>query len=550
MYRLKAVALIALLIAALTGAVVVLSQDMNVLTPNAIETEHGRVQDVLKEKMIRAEESLIAQANSLSTDPILVRELDSLREKLLTTTPDDLRNNNNKWNKLVFDRLIDWKQECDSKIKQHKSSAAELLKAENGDIAAQYPVISWWGRSPDLILAFAAVPMKDGNTSALLIAQGLKSKELQRTGQRYDESLKVLAQIAQDQKQHFTHFIWEGKRYLAVVSPVISDNTLVGSTVIGLELSKELNLAFDSTLPDSITPVVVYASPKLGTSPRTVEDAPIIVTDDSDLKNKLESIRLRASSNVNDMSLVAVPFDQISPNKVHTGHLDDSRDLAVSRLRWLWNAEAAHDRSVSEETDIYFVSDLSKATQSKADFQKKVIIAAVVIFLIGIILAVLLVGAILGRLRRIKVAFGDAINSGEPIDTKALALLTDVDPDSLGQYVIKPLTSDNEENEDWNNLIMDFSDEANDKADANTSPEEASKLKEHVDVNEAKPLYEEYMRLRKENNINTPMDFDCFLRRLQRNAEKIKATYHCESVSFQVHVKDGNVLLKPKINKK
>ncbi|MBQ8036729.1 MAG: hypothetical protein IJ268_07040, partial [Proteobacteria bacterium] len=68
--------------------------------------------------------------------------------------------------------------------------------------------------------------------------------------------------------------------------------------------------------------------------------------------------------------------------------------------------------------------------------------------------------------------------------------------------------------------------------------------------NEAKPLYEEYMRLRKENNINTPMDFDCFLRRLQRNAEKIKATYHCESVSFQVHVKDGNVLLKPKINKK
>ncbi|MBQ8035423.1 MAG: hypothetical protein IJ268_00355, partial [Proteobacteria bacterium] len=100
MYRLKAVALIALLIAALTGAVVVLSQDMNVLTPNAIETEHGRVQDVLKEKMIRAEESLIAQANSLSTDPILVRELDSLREKLLTTTPDDLRNNNNKWNKL------------------------------------------------------------------------------------------------------------------------------------------------------------------------------------------------------------------------------------------------------------------------------------------------------------------------------------------------------------------------------------------------------------------------------------------------------------------
>lgn len=550
MYRLKAVALITLIVAALTGAVVVLSQDMNVLSPNAIEAEHGRVQDVLKEKMIRAEESLLAQANSLSTDAILVRELDTLREKLLTSTPDDLRNNNNQWNKLVFDRLINWKQECDSIIKQHKTASNDLLKADQGDIASQYPIFSWWGRSPDLILSFAAVPMKDGNTSAILIAQGLKSKELQRTGQRYDESLKILAQIAQDHKPHFTHFIWEGKRYLAVASPVFNGGTLIGSTVIGLELSKELNAAFANSLPSNITPVVVYSSPKFGTTPRTVEDAPIIASDDDSLKKKLESVRFRASSNVNDMNLIAVPFDQISSNKVYTGHLDDTRDLAVTRLRWLWNAQAAHDQNQSEETDIYFVSDLSQSTQDNAAFQQKVIIAAIITCLLGIILAVLLVSAILGRMRRIKVAFGEAINSGEPIDAKALALLTGEDPDALGQYVIKPLTSDNEEAEDWDNLIMDFSDEANDKADADTTPEEATSLKESADVKEAKPLYEEYMRLRKENNINTPMDFDCFLRRLQRNAAKIKAQYHCESVSFQVHVKDGNVLLKPKINKK
>jgi hypothetical protein len=57
-------------------------------------------------------------------------------------------------------------------------------------------------------------------------------------------------------------------------------------------------------------------------------------------------------------------------------------------------------------------------------------------------------------------------------------------------------------------------------------------------------------RLRKENNIDTPMDFDCFLRRLQRNAAKIKATYKCDNVTFHVHVSDGNVVLKPKIEKK
>ena len=71
-----------------------------------------------------------------------------------------------------------------------------------------------------------------------------------------------------------------------------------------------------------------------------------------------------------------------------------------------------------------------------------------------------------------------------------------------------------------------------------------------ADMQEAQKLFDEYMKARQENDIDTPMDFDCFMRRLHRNVVKIKETYHCEEVHFEVHVSDGNVLLKPKIVKK
>lgn len=99
-------------------------------------------------------------------------------------------------------------------------------------------------------------------------------------------------------------------------------------------------------------------------------------------------------------------------------------------------------------------------------------------------------------------------------------------------------------------MMMDFDNDANAQSDKAMTKEEMAKLKEDADIKEATELYEKYMRLRKENNILAPMDFDCFLRRLYRNVDKIKKTYHCDSVHFEVHVSDGNVLLKPKIVKK
>ena len=548
----KVAGLIVFIIVILTGIVMRLSHDTSVLPDQIIETEHARVHDVLKGKLLSAEQSLIYQSNDLAGNPTLVQDLGEVRDKLLVTTPKELKEQtNNKWNTQVFDQLIDWKQKRESAVKQADAAVGNALKADAGSISSQMNQINWWKKSPDLVLAFASVPMKDGSTSSILIAYGEQGKEF-TAGKRYDETSNILTAVNQTKQPQLGLFKWEdnnkAKIFIASVSPVFKEGSYVGAVVVGMEVSKKMVDAIHKALPDFVELALVYASPKFGESGNGKPYRLFFTNLQDDVLHILKNEKFNVSSE-KDRGTVALAYDQVKAELVYQRQ-DNNNAMAFSRVRWVWDPLMVGENQSNEELDVFVITNLNRANESRDKLQTSVIIAAVVLLIIGLILSYVVVSSITRSSRTIRRAIADAINSGDPIDSRAMAMLIGAKSTDLPQYTIQEVTPDGEENEEnWENLMMDFEDAANVQADAAMQPEELKKLKDAADADEARPLYEEYMKKRRENGINAPMEFDVFLRRLQRNAAKIKETHHCENVTFQVHVTNGNVVLKPKLVK-
>ena len=538
MIKIKSAVLLTILIAAITGSVIYLSGSTTPLTNETIEIEYDKLNDTLHDKLLNAENSLNLQAKALASDKELIAELGNLHDKLTSTTPEELKKNmGSNWNKTVFDKLISWKAQRKTDISS--ASSGDSLKVPSGSAMTLTPEINWWKKVPDLVIAFATVPFKDGKISNINIAEGNEGKQLAKS-LNYD--IPILNDVSETAAPKFGHFAWGNTMYLVVASPVMRDNNQIGTVVVGYELSKNLLTAFSKPLPPFVSLSLVYT----GKSPDGNKSAnPLyIYADTNETESILKNTGFQTLSNASNKSGATQSFDNLLYNRVYAGEYN-SEKVSVRRTPWAWDE--------SHKTDIFIVAS-SKAVNAKRDaFTTKVLIAGVITLFFGLLFIFMLIGGHLKKLAFIKEAFASSISKGEPIDPKALALFIDENEnnDGIGQYILQPVQPEEEESreEEWD-VLMDFTDEANNKADAALAQEEKDKLQNSADVDEAKPIYEEYMRLRKENNITTPMDFDTFLRRLQRNAEKIKAKYNCESVTFQVHVSDGNVLLKPKIVKK
>ena len=541
MYRLKGVALIAFIVVALTVTIMVLSRDESVLPVQNIEAEHARVHQILNDVLLKSELGLDAQAKELAADRDLIQALGEVRDKLITTTPDELkRQTNNAWNLAVFNRLIHWRQQRDASINQAESNVTSVLKSDSGSMQAQYPLVNVWSKTPGLILAFASVPLKDNQLSSVLVAYGVNGSEL-RGGKRYDSELQILADVSRSGVASQGHFVFDGKLYLAALEPVWMEGVQIGTVVIGYEVSREMLDGLKVFLPSFVDLMLVYASPRFDQEVGAQHVRRNYSTASDDIKKRIETEKFYINSNNPDLSKV-LSYDQAVANSVYVNSSDGEDLISFSRVRWMWDS--------SQETDVYIISNLNQANTGHAILQLNVLIAGILALIAGVVLMIIFINGILKNQHLIRKAVADAITSGEAIDANAMGLIMDVSPDALPPYTIKERADAEEASleSEWDNL-MDFDDESNANADKAASEEELARLKEQADVEEATPIYEEYMRLRKENHIDTPMEFDVFLRRLQRNAAQIKEKYHCTDVTFKVHVVDGNVILKPKIVK-
>ena len=541
MYRLKGVLLIAVIVAALTAAVMLLTRDESMLPFQNIEAEHNRVHQILNDLLIKAELGLDAQAKDLANDSQLIQGIGEVREKLLTTTPEELkRQTNNGWNLPVFNRLIHWRQQRDAAVNQADSKANQVMKSDNGSMLAQWPLSNVWEKSPNLILAFASVPLKDNQLSSVLVAYGVNGSQL-RGGKRYDSELQILADVSQSGQAAQGHFLFDGKMYLAALEPIMQEGNQIGTVVIGYEISREMLDGLKRLLPDYVELMLVYASPRFDQPDGGSNVRRNYSTAGDDIQKRIETGKFHVNTNSIDASKM-LSYDQAAANLVYINDSDSTDSLAFSRVRWQWDS--------TQETDVYIISNLKQASTGHNQLRLNVLVAGIIALIAGAVLMIIFINSILKNLHQVRKAVADAIVSGESIDARAMGWIMNEVPDALPPYIIRERADAAETSleSEWGG-IMDFDDESNANADKAASEEELAQLKEQADVEEATPLYEEYMRLRKENHIDTPMEFDVFLRRLQRNAAQIKEKYHCQSVSFQVHVVDGNVILKPKINK-
>lgn len=538
MIKIKSIVFCAVLFGALTCVLLFFANNTAAPSSNEIEMLNQRTQEAVRNQLLGAEESLILQARALSRDEKFTSGLSEVREKLLSATPLELKQQSkNTWNSGVFSSLLEWRVSRSTTIKRNMNESG--LNETIGSMTSQTPTADWWKKAPNLALAFATVPMKTGELSATLIANGTKGKEL-HGGKRYDEEVPSLRRVITTQKGTFDLFAWDNKMYFARISPVFHSGNLIGLSVIGMELSNDLPDRLESMLRNDIRILVVYSNPKLGTPGKRVVYAS---TDSnkvtSDIKKVLDVGRFASSSDE-----TPIRFDEIAPHKVYEEVSGKSGNYLLSRFVWAWNENAQADIYA------YFDADISKTEIRR--FSEIIIIVCVVGFILALIIILVSINALQNRIQYIRKGFADAMRSGTPMDSDVLSTLMGENADVLGNVNVIRETDPNEESadeEDWSNLMFDFDDAQSAKSDKEMTNDEIEKMKHENDMHEARELFEEYMKARKENNIDTPMDFDCFMRRLHRNVVKIKKTYHCEEVHFEVHVSDGNVLLKPKIVK-
>lgn len=534
MIKLKSIVLCIILFFALAFVLFFLSNKTITPDANQLEILNVRMQEGLQGRLLSAEESLKQQATALSYDTQFVNELSLVRDKLLSATPTELKHQTkNTWNNQVFERLLDWREKRNSAINQQKNLPIDPSKDAIGSVSRFTPIANWWQKGPDLALAFAAVPMKSGELSATLVANAIKGKELQG-GKRYDEDLPSLRHVLESQTSQFDLIAWDGKMYFAIVSPISSNNALIGLTVLGMELSSEFAARLESTLPSFVKLLVVYSSPKIG-----VPGKRFLFSSDANAKANLETAKF-----VQNSGDTPVKFDEITSNKVYENTPQATQDCRISRLVWTWNENA--------QADIYTYIDLDAAKSPIRHLNTYIGILCAIAGILAIFVVMITASAFEKRLKTIRKAFADALSNATPMDTDALSALMGENAEALGNVTIQrhiEASNDGDGEQDWSNLMMDLDDASNAKSDSEMSSEDLETMKKNADIQEATALYDEYMARRKENNINTPMDFDCFLRRLQRNIQKIKTTYKCKEVHFEIHVSDGNVLLKPKIVK-
>lgn len=540
MIKIKSIVFCALLFGALTCALLFLAETTVVPSANEIETMNQRTQEAVRNQLLGAEESLIQQSQSLSLDAKFASELAEVRERLLSATPSELKQQSkNTWNAGVFSSLLDWRESRASTISRNLNQTGQ--NATIGSMTSQMPTADWWHKAPNLALAFATVPMKSGELSATLIANGTKGKDLQG-GKRYDEEVASLRRVIETQKAEFDLFAWDGKMYFARISPLFKSGNLIGLSVVGMELSNDLSDRLESMLRDEIKILVVYSSPKLGTPGKRVVYASTSANKvaGDDIKKVLDGSRFKTSSDD-----APKRFDEIAANKVYEKVSGKGGDYQLSRFVWTWNENA--------QADIYTYVDIDMSKAEIRRIDKIIVIVCLVGFVLALIIILASINSLQNRIQYIRKGFADAMRSGSPLDSEVLSTLMGENADVLGNVNVVRETDPNEENaaeEDWSNLMVDFDDAQNAKSDKEMTNDEIEKMKHDSDMQEAQKLFDEYMKARQANDIDTPMDFDCFMRRLHRNVVKIKETYHCEEVHFEVHVSDGNVLLKPKIVKK
>lgn len=550
MQRFKTLGLIALVVIAMTAAVLGLSYVASPrLSPEMVKNTQSFISESLSEKLVNAEGSLIRQGSALASDPKLTNAIAEVRAKLITTKADDLKKqSNNTWNDEVFKLLTTWRQERASALTLWNS--AQRLATEDSPRATaldRFPLENWWNRAPDLLLAFANVPLVDDPLpAATMIAYGLDGKQL-RAGKSYEHEIPVLREVQKTNQPILGLFAWDNKMFFAVTSPVNKLNETtgqmeqIGLTVLGMELTRETIDVFIDAMPPHMNLMIYYMAHHAGgNSYRHYSKQ------SDDTVKRIRDTKYRKYSDFDNKDAQTFSFDGVSNSDTYIGDVSD-RLLAFTRARWLWDE--------TQEVGFYTITDLDKAANAWTKFRSNVLIAGLLFLIAALLLGLFITSKSARKLQELKVAILEAINSGNPINADAFTCLPGIEHVNIGNYIIKSIDDDSasDPNADMSLLLTDLDMENEDESidatsDSSKTPDAQPENDENVDP-EMKALYDDYMQKRKDTGNDTPMPYDQFLRRISRNREKLEAAHPGTKIVFVASVQNGKAVLTPSIKK-
>lgn len=531
MHRIKAMGLISLLVICFTVAVIIAS---NMAAPKIsadnIAKMQTRSQAVMNEKLLNAETSLTKQGQLATEDVKIVQAISEVRSKLLTTKADELKaRTNNKWNESIFNALLAWRNKQTAAINLEVSKRNEAERSKAATAQDVFSLTNWWKRTPDLALAFAVTPLNDGTQASILIAYGAEGKVL-RAGKSYEQHYAILKNVQDTNTPQIGLFPWDEKMYIAIAQPVIQDNVLIGQIVLGMELSRETLELFSSILPPHMSLRMYYKR-------QGETNTDFVPADQDKILQTLKSNSFVLASDYDAGTSDKLTLANVLNNKTYISETDDST-MAFSRFRWMWDE--------TWEVGFYLVSDLNHASETWNKFRTQVMIIGLLMLIFGLLGALAFTSLYQKRLNELKLALLEAISSGNPLDAEAFSCLPGIEGANLGRYSIKPIDEGkaNDANIDLKVLLMDI-DETADTDDVPTDSETASES----DKAEMKALYDTYMAKRHETGNDTPMSYDQFLRRINRNIEKLKQTHPNTEITFNVTVLNGKAVLTPALKK-
>ncbi len=544
MNKFKTLGIVALLMIGFTGAVLGLSFSAAPrLAPEIAKNTQAVVKETMNEKLLNAEDGLKAMGAVLASDEKLVNELSEVRAKLKTTSAADLKKQtNNKWNEGVFNRLISWRDQQAANLNKGLRGGAE--DSARSTALDRSPRTNWWNRKADLLLTFANVPTTDG-TVATLVAFGEQGKQL-RAGGSYEHEISVLREVQETNEPIISLFLWDNKMYLAVTSPIQHEGEQIGQSVLGMELTRGMTESFMKSMPPHMNLVLYY----MARGEAKNDYHYFSVLSDEDIRTFRDTSFVRYSDYKNPEA-AKTKLEDVTNSETYLGNVNE-RLMSFTRMRWMWDE--------SQESGFYIVTDQDMASSAWSKFRQQVLLSGALFLILGLLAAFLVSRKQSRRLEELKVAILEGLNSGNPVDTKPFACLPGIEHAELGNFVIKSLDEDDgaDANADLSNLLMDL-DEVEDtqaetvakaSGDAKATAENTTEP-EKVDA-AMKALYDDYMAKRQQTGNNAEMTYDQFLRRINRNIDKIHETHPNAEITFSVTIQGGKAVLTPalKNNKK
>lgn len=524
MLKLRISALIVILLAALLGGVFFFSYQITTNSPELSRNHHDSINRSLLDQRSLASLSLNEQAEQLAGDATLQNLIKDVRNKLSVTPLSELKAiTQNEWNTPVFKYLLAWLQRREA-----------YLAAGAKNTTSSIPSLAdWWGRAPDLLLAFSMTPLNDGSIAPILVAHAKEGMALQG-GQRYD--FPLLSGLSNTHQPALGLLPWSKSIYLALAYPVYSEGVLVGSIVLGKELNADFVESFSRNLPAN-DKLLLYYNPNKGDaairyySPKLTENDRLELT---------SAKFLSAASKSTDETTISA----LAPNTVYNSTLSQG-SFSISKSTWL--------KDDNQDFGFYLVANDSLNENPTKALRTKSLILACLLAILGLIISYLLIQRSQRSIKELSLALWESMNSDKAIDYDALKKHADIKSLVLvvEQLILKTTRDDSQspDGESWNELMVNLEDESNELSGEFTRAQLPQfQTQAAAPEDEAlRPLYNEFIKKRLENNQNDDMDFDKFVRRVKRNKKQIQDSYHCKEVGFDIVVSQGKVVLKPKI---